>query len=35
MAKVTKDDLLEAAAHFVEAMREDFHRSFELIDFRS
>ena len=35
MYKVTKDELLDAAAQFVEAMREDFDRSFELTDFRS
>lgn len=35
MSKVSKDDLLHVASQFVEAMREDFDRSFELVDFRS
>ncbi|TCV68702.1 hypothetical protein EDE09_111137 [Neorhizobium sp. S3-V5DH] len=35
MAKVSREELIDAAGQFVEAMREDFERSFELVDFRS
>ena len=35
MAKVSREELIDAAGQFVEAMREDFDRSFELVDFRS
>lgn len=32
---VSKEELISAAGQFVEAMREDFERSFDLVDFRS